>query len=522
MTILRISSKTAIEVIRKTLSDVYGLSVSDYEIIESNDPSYMNIEIYSVPDILIENVVVFSTDTDQYIGYITVYPQLTNLYPEPFDYMINLLNESGICYNVDYDVIRSAYDGYVNKELILERVVARGKKAIHGKNAEITIHFDELNRRPAIDDLGRVDYKTVDLFAIAEKGDILLTKKPATDGTYGITVRDERINQHNGTDVDIVIGDGVALNEAGMAYVSTMSGYIHFDSKKITVSEVYVVDNNVDYTTGNISFNGLVHVRGDVIPGFKVYGEGGIIVDGICQDAELISKGNIVLRTGIKSRGNSLIMADGDISFGYAENVKIYSKRNIIIKKYAYNCELYAGERIIANSAEGIIAGGVVRAFSEVSVKHLGSPGNSKFSVILGSKYFIEEEVAMIRKEKLRLIDAIEKIVLAVKRAELSQPDNAGHHKIGKLLEMKVSFSSLVDNLDKKEKGLLSDNIVRDAKLKVKNKAFDGVKVVFHNSSYTLKEEMNRVVFYFDHKYNEVAWVNIKDMAAIEDNGEDK
>ncbi len=521
MTILRISSKTPIEVIRKTLSDVYGLAVSDYEITESIDPAYMNIEIYSVPDILIDNIVVFSTDADQYVGYISIYPPLTNLYPEPFDYMIKLLKESGICYNVDYDVIRSAYDGYVNKELILDKVVARGKKAIHGKNAEITIHFDELNRRPAIDELGRVDYKSVDLFAIAEKGETLLTKKPATDGTYGITVRDEHVNQHKGTDVEIHMGEGVALNESGMTYVSTTSGYIHFDSKKISVSAVYVVENNVDYTTGNISFNGLVHVRGDVIPGFKVYGEEGIIVDGICQDVELTSKGNIVLRTGIKSTGNSLITADGDVSIGYAENVKIYSKRNIIIKKYAYNCELYAGERIMANSAEGIIAGGVVRAFSEVSVKLLGSPGNSKFSVILGSKYFIEEEVGNIRREKLRLIDAIEKIVLAVKRAELSQQDSAGQHKVGKLLEMKASFSSLVDDLDKKEKGLLSDNIVRDAKLKVRNRAYDGVKVMFNNSSYTLKEEMNRVVFYFDRKYNEVAWVNIKDMAAIEGNGED-
>ncbi len=522
MTILRVSSQTPTEVIRSTLSDVYGLRVSDYEITVSTDPAYTNIEIYAVPNMLIEKTVIFTTDADQYIGYISIFPQLTNLYPEPFDYLINLLNESGICYNVDYDVIRSAYDGYVNKEIILERVVARGKKAINGKNAEITLHFDELNRRPAIDELGRVDYKTVDLFAIAEKGDILLTKKPATEGTHGITVRDEYINQQKGADVDLQIGDGVTLNETGMTYVSTTSGYIHFDSKKISVSEVYVVNNNVDYTTGNISFNGLVHVRGDVIPGFKVYGEDGIIVDGICQDVELTSKGNIVLRTGIKSTGNSLIMADGDISFGYAENVKIYSKRNIIIKKYAYNCDLYAGERIIANSSEGIIAGGVVRAFSEVSVKHLGSPGNSKFSVILGSKYFIEEEVTNIRKEKLRLIDAIEKIVLAVKRAELSQPDNVGHHKIGKLLEMKASFSSLVDDLDMKEKGLLSDNNVRDARLKVMNKAFDGVTIMFHNSSYTLKEEMSRVVFYFDRKYNEVAWINIKDMAAIEGNGEDK
>ncbi|MCD8491911.1 MAG: FapA family protein [Geovibrio sp.] len=61
----------------------------------------------------------------------------------------------------------------------------------------------------------------------------------------------------------------------------------------------------MDYSTGNIVFNGVVHIRGDVLSGFSVKAEKDIMVEGIVQDATMVAGGSIVIKTGIKGEVNN-------------------------------------------------------------------------------------------------------------------------------------------------------------------------------------------------------------------------
>jgi len=517
MTKLKITTEKltkSIENIREIMSKRYNLIVKDYEIIASPNGEERIINIYN-EDKVIDTVISVLTDTEGYEAYLTLYPPLNSAFHESFEYIMEKISNRGICLNIDYDLIRSLYDRYLNGEIIIQSVIATGTKSVNGRDSELILHFDRVDPRPKIFPDGRVDYKTVESFVVIEKGDILLTKKPATEGRSGVTVFDTESQPVIGKDFDVIMGEGVTVNETGMVYSATDNGYVDFHLNKISVIPTYVV-KNVDYTTGNIKFNGNVHIKGDVLPGFKVNAAKSIIVDGICQDCELIAGGNIILRTGIKSTGEGLLKSERNIVVGYGENTKIYAKRSIVIKKYAYNCELYSGTVIEAMSNDGIIAGGIVKAFSEISVKQLGNKGNSKFSVIVGSKYFAEKDLAKLRSEKNKLSDTIEQIGFALSRFDLTNEDVISHPKVKRLLDLRTSFNTLVQDIDEKEAKLIASNKPKSIKIKIRDVVMDGVTIIFNKSSTVVREPMSKVIFYYDYKYSEIAWVSMKDALVID------
>ncbi len=272
----------------------------------------------------------------------------------------------------------------------------------------------------------------------------------------------------------------------------------------------------MDYSTGNIRFNGSVHVKGDVLSGFKIEVDKHILVDGICQDCEIIAKGNVILRTGIKCTGSGLVRAGGTAVIGYAEKAKVYARESIEIRKYAFNCELFAGTKIDAMNGDGIIAGGLIRAFQDISVKQLGTNGNSKFNVIIGMKYYIEFELEKLRREKVRIAETIERVDTALSRFNLNRPKIANHPKIIKMLEVKSSLGELITELDKREAKLIEENKAKSPRMKVKNKVFEGVTVMFYNVGAVVKEPMENMVFYYDDKYGEVAWISLKNANALD------
>ena len=109
----------------------------------------------------------------------------------------------------------------------------------------------------------------------------------------------------------------------------------------------------------------------------------------------------------------------------------------IEIKKYAFNCEIFAGNNIEAVSGEGIIAGGTIRAFSSISLKKLGTQGNSKFNVIVGSRYYIEFELERLRREQIRIKETLEQIAAALSKFDISREKVRNHPKIEKMFEVK-------------------------------------------------------------------------------------
>ena len=497
---------------RDICNKIYNLRPNEYEI-EGGSEERATIIFHCVEKIQ-DSKVFLTTDEGAFTGFLFMYPALNEGKMHTLEEVMEYLQNEEI-ENIDKEQINGLFHRFADGEVIENEVVAEGIRPTMGKDAEITLHFGTADKKPKIKD-GKVDFKNLDNIVMVEKGDVLITKKPAIQGSRGRNIKGEEVTPIPAKDIVILPSDGATVNEAGTIFTATTDGYVDFGNKRLGVYPVYMVKGNVDYSTGNIRFNGSVHIKGDVLSGFTIEAEKHILVDGICQDCEIIAKGNVILRTGIKCSGSGLIRAGGSAIIGYAEKAKIYAKESIEIRKYAFNCELFAGVKIDAMNGDGIIAGGLIRAFQDISVKQLGTNGNSKFNVILGMKYYIEFELEKLRREKARIQETIERVDTALSRFNLKRPKIANHPKIIKMQEVKVSLNDLIKELDTREAKLIKENKAKNPRMKVKNKVFEGVTVMFYNVGAVVKEPMDNMVFYYDEKYGEVAWISLKNANALD------
>lgn len=497
---------------RDICSKIYNLRPNEYEIEGGSEDRA--VVTFKCDDKAENSRVFLTTDEGAFTGFLFMYPAVNSGKMHTLEEVLDYLQAEEV-EHINKEQISQLFHRFADGEVIENEVIAEGIHPTMGKDAEITIHFDKANKKPKIKD-GKVDFKNIDNIIMVEKGDILITRKPPVQGSRGRNIKGGEVTPIPAKDVVILPGDGATVNEAGTIFTATTDGYVDFGNKRLGVYPVYMVKGNVDYSTGNIRFNGSVHVKGDVLSGFTIEADKHILVDGICQDCEIIAKGNVILRTGIKCTGTGLVRAGGSVILGYAEKAKIYARENIEVRKYAFNSELFAGVKIDAMNGDGIIAGGLMRAFQDISVKQLGTNGNSKFSVILGMKYYIEFELEKLRREKARIQETIERVETALSRFNLDRPKIANHPKILKMQEVKESLGELIQELDEREAKLIKENKAKNPRMKVKNKVFEGVTVMFYNVGAVVKEPMENMVFYYDEKYGEVAWISLKNANALD------
>lgn len=509
---LKITDCPSIDKLKEILNRAYGLRPSQYKV--TDFPPDRIIDLNDL-DKDMDSRIIVTSNAGAFKGFVSCYPALNGGLMQSFEDMMGVIAEDGITVNLDKEKLKECYERFASGEILENVQIAQGVEAVPGRDAEIAIHFSTPENRPKVVD-GKSDFKNIDNIVMVSKGDVLLVKKPATPGSRGITVKGDEVVPIPGKDAVILLGDGATVDETGTIFTATTDGYVDYNGRKLTVSPVYVVKSNVDYSTGNIKFNGSVHIKGDVLPGFKIEAERHILVDGICQDCELTAKENVILRTGIKGSGGSLIDSGGSVILGYCEKSKIRARENVEIKKYAFNCDIMAGNRIDASSGDGIIAGGSIRAFQEVSAKQLGTQGNSAFSIAVGSKYYIENELGRIRKEKIKIGDTLLHVDVALGRFDLGQTKIATHPKIQKMMEVKKNLESLINDLEKKEEKLLMENKAKSPRVKAKGRVFEGLSVTFYDVTTVVKEELESVVFYFDDKFSEVAWISLKNINSIE------
>ncbi|MEG1778033.1 MAG: FapA family protein, partial [Angelakisella sp.] len=140
--------------------------------------------------------------------------------------------------------------------------------------------------------------------------------------------------------------------------------------------------DNVDASTGNILFVGTVHVRGDVASGFSVRAGGNITVDGVAENAVLVSGNNIVICGGVKGRGKDIVSADGSIRALYIENARVQAKGNIYADSIL-NSHVESLCSINLSGRNGKIIGGLCTAGETIHARQIGNDANLPTSIIV-------------------------------------------------------------------------------------------------------------------------------------------
>jgi len=139
------------------------------------------------------------------------------------------------------------------------------------------------------------------------------------------------------------------------------------------VDNVYYIDGDVNFKTGNVKFDGVILIEGDVRSGFRVDATESLIVNGMVEAASLYSRnGDITIKHGIMGQDRAKILSGGNIKCTFIQNANVSARKDITVEKYILNSVVQSGGAISVNTAEGLIRGGKVLAEDRIDVRVVG------------------------------------------------------------------------------------------------------------------------------------------------------
>ncbi len=305
------------------------------------------------------------------------------------------LAEKGIVYGINNEEIENIFKQEIFVKSIL---VAQGKRVINEKDVEIKYYFDT-EVKPQMDERGNIDYKELNLIQKVRAGDKLAETNPPEQGIEGCTIFGEKNPPKKGVQHPLPIGKNTRPDPNNPnVLLSEIEGSVKLKGTNVEVEPVIIINNNVDYSTGNIDFNGSVIVNGDVKSGFKIKAKDDVQVNGVVEDAVIETGGNTLLKTGFIGRGKGQIIAQGDVTAKFCENETIISEGDIYISEYVMHSKIQTKGKLFITEKTGLIIGGETYAVKGIEAKIVGNENYTPTALFVG----IDKEV----NEKLRVTKA--------------------------------------------------------------------------------------------------------------------
>lgn len=323
------------------------------------------------------------------------------------------LGEAGVTFGIDQAAVKAACESTETVRVL----AAVGLPAVNGGDARFELLVAEARDRvPQLDEHGFVDFRELGEIPTVEAEQALMRRIPPTAGTAGRNVRGEVLEPSPGRNVEFaenLLGAYVAHDDANLLR-AVFNGQPVCRGNGVMVEQVLHV-RNVNMASGNISFDGTVHIEGEVLPGMKVNASGDIIVGDVVDGAQLEAGGDVHVSGGIIAKAH--VRAGGSVSARFVENSQVFAGVTIAIDDTALQSDLQANNQILVglkSPQRGRLAGGSARTMMLIRTPILGSPSGGVTHLLLGVNPELEaryqellKTIAKRREEE----DNLEKLV---------------------------------------------------------------------------------------------------------------
>ncbi|WP_277656390.1 DUF342 domain-containing protein [Seleniivibrio woodruffii] len=426
--------------------------------------------------------------------------------------IFNLLAEAGVCSGIDTMTVRELNQMLTNGERLEETyIVARGREPSDGMEGELILR----STRPqdvilSSDELVSVDYRIYKQkqLALAEMEQPIAMIINPTEGRDGVDVTGKSVPAKPGQDVKLDLGRNVYIS--GKKVISRIDGLVEYGRVNgiiyLDVSQVYIVKEDVDFTTGNIDFPGSVIVNGSIKAGFQVRARNEVIATTI--RGRVIAGGGVTARQGIIGGQEAAdIYSEGSVYAKFVHKAKIITNEGVYVKKSIMASEIYAEKEVIVDGAPGSIIGGKIFSVKEISAK------------VYGSESYVKTEVAIFTSVK----DVVDMKKLVAQRFETSKMLNKLENYLGNnkeiLMRQGESKRAMIDKLLRKREQMRKeiaslDSMIKElqgklvmnstGRIEVQRHAYPEVKFMIGGRFVLTTEKTKRGTYYFDKKTEEV------------------
>ena len=266
-------------------------------------------------------------------------------------------------------------------------VLMRGREAQKGVDGRLEWEKDLNQKSGAVREDGSVDFKQRNLSVGVQEKDALGVLYPPTKGEPGRTLLGEELEAEGGDELQVEAGEGVrAVEEAERKlFYAECEGNAALKNGELQVAPLLEHSGDIDYTTGNIDFNGEVIIRGMVRGGFSVKAQKGVTVQAMENGAEIASGGAVVVQKGIVGNKTKVFAGEG-IQAQFVQDATLLSKKDVEVSSYIFNARVQAGTdvKVQGKGGKGGIVGGRISAGGEIVAPLIGSDSGTATHLLLG------------------------------------------------------------------------------------------------------------------------------------------
>lgn len=397
----------------------------------------------------------------------------------------------------DYEAINKMVNSKMYNEPV---VVAAGKPPIAGEDGYIKWYFETESKKIEIeiDDQGNVDYHKILKINTVNANEMIGEKIDPVSGVDGFNVFNEPIKAKAPKTAKMVKGKNVEITADGYFFQSLISGQLIIKNEVPSVMPLFEVKGDVDYSTGNIEFNGSVIVHGTVLDGFSVKSEGNIEIKKTVNAAILEAKGNVILAGGFIGKESGSIKAGGKIGAKFIQGGVIYSDDEVIVENNIMHSNVTSGRQVVVKGRKAAIVGGRIFASEYVEAQTIGAPAGTKTQIDVGVDILKEQEIVRIDSEISQTADYIQKIMISIdtlNNLKFKNPQKfsvAQEQILQKSIATKETLAAKQAELSE-QKTLLCNEIVSSQKGKVValNSFFPGVFITIRKHfKYDIKDNI--------------------------------
>ena len=316
----------------------------------------------------------------------------------------NIIDKAGVKSAIKQDMIQEIIDKKKWRESF---VAAEGKYPIPGEDAKLEFCFPtEKSLKPKMNANGSIEYKEVSMVHSVEKDAVLIRKIPATLGSKGMDVLGNELPSVNGKDIELLPGQGTYRDPEDSSLIKAATDgvvFYHPKNHNIEVQQIYVVQDSVDYSTGNVRVKSSVEIRGNVKAGFTVTTPYNIEVKGLIEHATISCEGTLKVHAGITGDGKRLIKVGGDVHSGYIYNQHLKSGGSVYVYSEIRSATVESEDEVVVIKNNGVIIGGQITATNKISAAFIGSENYSPTVIEVGVNSKFKGELLRKETEKTAL-----------------------------------------------------------------------------------------------------------------------
>ncbi len=282
---------------------------------------------------------------------------------------------------------------YAAGEAPIELEFAKAVLATDGIDARIEWMdgFDPatMDESPEADQTGTVDFYSRQSFVKVAKGQHVATLHSHTEGEDGRDVCGGTLPAAAGKRLGMTVDKSLVLS-GDHQLVSQIDGVLKLSQGKLRVDPVLEIAGTVNFSTGNIDFDGDVVIREDIRDHFRVRATKDVTIDGLIDASHITCGGNLYARRGVAGRDEGTLDVGGDAVIGYIEQVRGKIAGSLTITRGIMHSQLDVGQDVGGDA--GCVIGGTLHVLGNVRIAEIGSRGDAPTKVILGPKVEVVEE----------------------------------------------------------------------------------------------------------------------------------